>query len=450
MSILFKYQKKGVRWISHFKGRALLADEMGLGKTLQALWWVKENPEIALPALVVCPAHLKWVWEKEASTKAGMLSRVLNGMTAKKENIKIDLPITIINYKILNAWGKKLRTGGFKTLIIDECHYAKNRSAQRTQMLLALATRFKHIIAISGTPMLNCPAELWPMIHLLYPEVFNDFLAYAARYCKPELKNGKWIYKGAEHLEELHTRLNRHMLIRRRKKDVLKELPDKIRTVVPISVKLTEYKKVRDNFLRWLHENKPSKVHRVKKALVLNKMGYLKRKAMDLKMEAVKKWIDSFLEETDEKLVVFGVHKKVVRGLHDLYPRNSVVLDGSTSPLNKQKAVNSFQHQKKIRLFFGNVIAAGTGITLTASSNVLFAELDWVPANHTQAEDRIHRIGQKNAAQITYIVAKGTIEEMLCELIQKKQNVIADTMDGKNVKNDFNLYDALIHSLEEK
>jgi len=444
---LFPYQKKGVRKITHFKGRALLADEMGLGKTLQALEWIVENPQ-AQPALVVCPAHLKWMWER-ACAERGLMAQVLSGMKPTKKGIDFKTHITIINYSIFKKWRQILKRSKFQTMIIDESHFLKNRKAIRTKAVTTFSKKIPYITALSGTPILNAPAEIWTIINILRPDLFPSFFAFARRYCKPILRPWGWEYKGSTHAKELHLILKRHVLIRRKKIDVLPELPEKTRTIIPVEIPMREYNKAKNHFISWLKSINPGKASRAKKAQTLTQLGYLKRLAAKLKYDMVKNWIDSFLEESDEKLVVFGVHKSIVRRLHNEYKKNSVIIDGNCSESNKEKAVSSFQNRDKIRLFFGNIQAAGTGITLTASSKVLFAELDWTPNNHTQAEDRIHRIGQAQLSQIYYMIAKGTIEEMLCGLIQKKMEMVSATIDGTK-ETDFNVHDKLLRLLKKE
>jgi SWI/SNF-related matrix-associated actin-dependent regulator 1 of chromatin subfamily A len=442
---LYKYQEKGVRWITHFSGRALLADEMGLGKTIQALEWVRRNPA-ARPALVVCPAHLKWVWESEAA-KVGLLSNVISGGKVRRGGIDLSIPFTIINYDILEKWKDELKFQRYRTLIVDEVHFAKNNRAKRTKALKEVSKNIPHVIAISGTPLLNRPYELWGALNLVRPDLFPSLYTYAHRYCKPVRKFWGWEYKGAEHMDELHDMMKKNMLIRRRKKEVLKELPDKTRNVVLLDVNLKEYKEADTNFLEWLKSISEEKSKRAATAAAIAKMGYLKRLAATLKFEMIQKWIESHLENTDEKLVVYGIHRNIVRALHDLWPKQSVIIDGRVKGHSKKMAERSFQTKDNIRLFFGNIQAAGTGLTLTKASHLVFAELDWVPSNHTQAEDRIHRIGQRNPAIITYLVAKGTIEESLCELIQRKYRIVLDVMDGKKADRDFNVHDKLIESM---
>ena len=442
------FQKKAVRKINHFKGRALLADEMGLGKTIEALQWLKENPKIR-PAIVVGPASAKWVWEMEASLKFGMRSEILSGQTPPKKGTKLlgKHPILILNYEILQYWTKYLKKLKPQVLLLDECHFVKNSRAARTKAVKKLAKNIPHIIGISGTPLTNRPDELWNIVSLVRPDVFESHFTYRWRYCKPVLKPWGWEYKGAANLKELHRKLNSCMMIRRLKKDVLSELPAKTRQVISMQIELDEYNEARDNFITWLTKQSAAKARSARNAERLVQIGCLKRLAAEAKMDGVLNWVDSFLEESSGKIVLFCTHKKIIKQINERYKKISVVFDGSTPKHKRKLVVKKFQTDKKTRIFIGNIKAAGVVITLTAASTLAFVELDWVPGHHTQAEDRIHRIGQTNAAMIYYLVAKGTIEEKLCQILQAKQEVVSATLDGKKYKNKLDIFNELQNEL---
>lgn len=446
---LYKYQEKAVRKIRHFKGRTLLADEMGLGKTLEALKWLKLNPK-KRPAIVVCPASSKWVWEAEASLHLGMRSEVLNGQKPPKKGLTSKHSLLVINYEILQHWLEYLQALNPQVLILDECHYIKNLRTKRTKAVQKLNKNIPHIIGIGGTPLTNRPYELWPILSLIRPDIFNSVWSFRWRYCKPVRNPWGWEYKGAENLRELHRKLNSLMMIRRLKKDVLKELPAKTRQIIPLEIdtfRITEYKEATDNFVRWLTTKSATKVERAKRAERLVQMGYLKRLAAELKMNKVLKWIDDLLEESTGKLVLFCIHKKIIQQIYNKYKNTSVVIDGSVTGKKRKIAVRTFQTNKSIRIFIGNIQAAGVTITLTAANSLAFVEMGWTPGEHTQAEDRIHRIGQKKAAMIYYLIAKGTIEESLCKLIQKKQAILSKTLDGKKGINKLDIFNQLEKAL---
>lgn len=445
---LYPFQKEGVERIKGFDGRVLLADSMGLGKTVQALSYLTTTPGV-LPAVVVCPASVKFVWEQEAE-RMGVSSIVLSGR-APYEVEPVDL--YIINYDILvdkvkifrngrmkvlgGAWLKTLRRFQPQTIIIDECHFAKNPKSKRTKAIKKLCRKIPHVLALSGTPMTNRPAELWPTLNLLRPDVWPAFWPFAQSYCGLTHGYFGWDWSGATNLDKLNVQLTKYVMIRRRKEDVLKDLPAKLRDTVPCEMrKPIEYQEAETDFAGWLQENYGPD----KKPMALTKVGYLLRLAAKLKARAVIRWINEFLESSDEKLVVFAKHHKMIDAIVKHVDYRSVTLDGRMSADKKKDAVTQFQQDKKIRLFVGNIKAAGVGITLTAASTVAFTELDWVPSDLNQAEDRCHRIGQEHPVWVHYLIAKGTVEERLCAALIKKQAVMDKAIDGTRTIDNFDLF----------
>ena len=441
MTKLFKYQKEGVKQIEKFGGRVLLADEMGLGKTIQALYYHKRNK--GGTTVVICPSSVKYNWAREESIHIGEHAEILEGRTPPKREVFRKNNFIILNYEIVGGWLEYLKKLKPNLLILDECHYVKNRKAKRTKYVKQLAKICPHILALSGTPLTNRPAELWTVLNILKPNIFKSFMPYAMKYCDAKRNAWGWEFKGHKNLAELHDLLTFSCMVRRLKKDVLHDLPEKSRYVIPVEISdRSEYDEAEDDLISWLSKYSKQKANSAQRAERLVKMGYLKRLAGELKIESVIDWIEKFLFETDEKLLVFGIHKKVLDALKSKYP-NSVSIDGTTKSKDRQINVDRFQNDSKTRLFFGNIQAAGVGLTLTAASTVLFAELGWTPSEHSQAEDRIHRIGQTNVATCYYMIGIDTIEEKLSGIIQNKQNILNATLDGGEIEGDLNIFDQL-------
>jgi SWI/SNF-related matrix-associated actin-dependent regulator of chromatin subfamily A-like protein 1 len=441
---LKKYQKEGVLLIEKFKGRVLLSDEVGLGKTIQTLNWVERHPELS-PVIVICPASLKWVWEMQAKQHIEERGTVIEGTKPKSlANIKL----IIINYEILQYWLKEIEKVKPMIMVCDESHYLKSRNAKRTRAVKVLSKNIPHIICLSGTPLTNRPSELWTTLNIIRPDLYPSFFSYAFKFCKPVKKPWGWEYKGASNLDVLHENLKNQMMIRRLKVDVLTELPEITREIIPFTLKnFKKYREVENDFINWLRKKSSIKAKKAEKAEAMVKLGYLIRLAARLKLKKVGKWIDDFLEGEDGKLVLFCTHRKIIKKLHEAYKDISVVVDGHITGHKRKLAILQFQRDKKTRLFIGNMKAAGVGIDLWAASTCAFVELDFVPGNHTQAEGRLHRIGQKDAVTTFYLVAKDTIEEKLCKLIQEKQEVLTATLDGKKGKIDLDIFDKLQKSL---
>lgn len=446
------YQVESIREIDRFRGRVLLAHEMGLGKTLIALWWW-ERHKTASPAVVVCPASVKYQWEHECLINLGVKPCVLEGQTPSSNGgVGRSKPsIVIVNYDVLPHWMKWIEALNPQCVIVDESQYCRNLQARRTKTVRALAKGRPFVLALSGTPLTNKVIELFPTLQMIKPKVFSSRYAFAQSYCSPKWTPWGWKYDGAENLDELRERLNRHCMVRYLKKDVLKELPAKTRRVLAVGMDdESEYREAVDHFLRWMPKSNPAKLLTAQKAQTLVKLGYLKRLAARLKLRSVVDWTNRWLKEyPDEKIVLFAWHRKMIEALQRRIEAKSVTIDGSVVGRRRKSAVDQFQNDRRTRVCIGNIRAAGVGITLTAASTLAFAELSWVPADHTQAEDRIHRIGQTKKSWIWYLVAGGTIEEDLCEILERKQKVILATLDGEGNPDDLNVYSQLLSKIEE-
>lgn len=428
---MFPYQYSGVNFIDVRKGRALLGDEMGLGKTAQALGWLQLHPEKS-PVIIVVPASLKLNWQKEALMWMDKPNiEILSG--TKIHPLKGE--IIILNYDILYAWIDMLLIYEPKVLILDESHYIKSNKAKRTKAVKKLAKKIPHLIALSGTPIVNRPIEFYNVINLVDPTLFPDGWAYAKRYCGAKHNGYGWDFNGATNTKELHEKLNGSIMIRRKKIDVLKELPAKLRSLVPMELdNVREYSKAESNFISWLRDTRGEEAaERAGNAEALAAIEALKQLSIKGKMKDSIDWISTFLE-SDEKLVVFATHKMVIDRLMEEFKTIAVKIDGSVDPKNRQKAVDAFQEDPNIRLFIGNIKAAGVGITLTAASNVAFLELPWTPGDLNQAEDRVHRIGQVDSVTVYYLLAQGTIEERIARLLDNKRKVLDAVLDGQDTE----------------
>lgn len=451
MTIPYRFQLEDVRKIHKFGGRCLIAHSMGLGKSFLSLLYAQRHPEVR-PIIVICPASLKWNWEREAKIHINMPCEILEGMTIPKNyGMKSSPQLVIVNYDILKAWLPYLTTLKPKLIIIDEAQCIVHRASQRSKATRQLCKTIPHILALSGTPLTNRPSELWNILNLLRPDLYPSFFSFAQVHCEPKLKPWGWEYNGAANLPLLHENLTSTFMLRRRKEDVLSELPKKQRIVLPMDiVNRKDYNAAVADFMTWLKKQSRSSAKKAKLAQGLVKLGTLKRLAGEFKLPSVMEWIDNFLEESDEKLIVFGVHKKVIKPLEEKYKKICVLVDGSTIGKERQKAVDQFNRNDKTRLFIGNIKAAGSGWSCTSASTVAFCELDWTSTNHAQAEDRISGIGRGVAgvaSQIFYLIARNTVEEKLCDFIQLKQKTLNRILDGEGKGDELDIFDLLVESL---
>lgn len=447
MSNPFPFQVECGHEIDWFRGRALCALDMGLGKTALALQYIVRSPR-ALPAVVVCPASVKYHWEAEALQHANIRAVVVEGR--KPHGIRRGL--VIINYDVLRYWVKTLNRMHPNTVIIDESQYIASYTAQRSKAVRSLCRGVPHVLALSGTPLLNRPLEIYSTVKLLCPN-FMDKRSFMDRFCVFEWTPWGRVYKYGKNLDELNKLLVDCCLIRRRKVDVLTDLPAKTRYVVPVPItKRSQYELARNDFGTWLKRYHPDSKATTKATQDLAKIGYLLRLAAKLKMPYVGEWINTFLEDTDEKLLVFATHKEIISEVRRLAKCDSVAVDGSITGRARQAAVDRFVESKQVRMLVGNIQAAGTGINRLqyACSTAAFVELPWRPGDVIQAEDRLWRIGSKSEVDIYYIVAHNTIEEKLCSLLQDKQDTVSLVVDGGVHDGDLDIMTQLRNSLNER
>lgn len=320
-----------------------------------------------------------------------------------------------------------------KALILDECHYIKNSKAQRTKAIVKLAKKSRcKVIGLSGTPILSRPLEFFNIIDLCKPGLFPSWWAYAQEYCGAHNNGFGWDFSGASNLDKLHEILTKHIMIRRLKKDVMKELPKKQRTVIPLEItNRKEYNSAASDIIAWIHETDGMEAaSAAEEAKALVQFEKLKQLAVKGKMKGAMKWINNFID-SGEKLVVFCTHTAQVKALAKKFGPMAVSIYGETSAKKRNEAETRFQTDDKIRLLIGNIQAAGVVITLTAASNTCFLELGWTPGEHRQAEDRVHRIGQTaDSVNAWYLLGVGTVEEEIAELLDKKQKVLDAVLDG--------------------
>lgn len=445
------YQEKAIRKIEHFKGRALLAYEMRMGKTFIALKWLKRNPKV-LPAVVVCPEIGKLHWEEKALRYFGIRSVILNGESPpKRQFIHTDKnKLYILNWEILQYWVTWLQAAGVMAPILDEVHHIKERNTQCYKATKKLAKGLPYLLALGGTPLKSRPAELFNILNLLRPDKFPSFMKYAFRYCHPIRKPWGWEYKGAEHLDELHANIEAWCMVRMLRKDAMGELP-KNRRIVPIDISdRDEYNEAENSFIKWLSKRSVTRANKAKKAERLVQMGYLKRLAVSLKMQNALKWIDRWLDKKKGKLAIFAIHKDIIKQLKNRYKEISVVVDGTVRGKKRHLAVKTFQTDKKCRVFIGQTRAAGTVIELSKARAAVGIELDWTPGDVTQWEDRIFNPDSDRALLIYYLVARDTIEHHLCEILQDKQDILSETLDGSKQKNRLSIFDELQRKLLQK
>lgn len=453
----WKFQLQDVRKLHRMGGRALISWEPGCGKTFLSLFFLHRHPETAFPAIVVCPAPLKLQWQREAAHHFGMRAEVLNGVTPAPFGISGTPPVLIVNYDILapgrcgSGWLTTLKGLKPQTIIIDESAAIKDRRSGRSKAVKELCRGVPHVLALSATPIEIRPMELWTTLNILSPERFPSVFSFGHSFCGPKKTYFGWTFDGASNLDQLDKILN-GVMIRRRKADIIKDLPRKIRTVVPLEMTEPEqYQEASKDFLKWLSKTDPGRLAGAMRTAGMARAGHLKRLAARLKLPAAMAWVDNWLTINSGKILLFCHHKDIVKELHSHYRGGCVVVDGSITGTKRQKAVDQFQKDSRTRVFIGNMIAAGKGLNLTAADATVFLEYPWKPTDVLQAEDRGYaRLSNIHGMQVFFLTAAGTIEQKIADLLQKRQRLVSRVLDGEGNGEELDLFDMLLEALREE
>lgn len=448
------------------------------GKTIQAIGIFNMNQDIK-SVLVICPASVKLNWEREFMKWAVRPVKV--GIAEGKDWPKGDPNVVIINYDIVAKHTENLRKKTWDLLVVDEIHYCKNPKAIRTKNIFGWtppkrgkeedkakdaisAIPAKIRLGMTGTPIVNRPQELYGLLSWLDPVEWpaNKFFGFAKRYCDAkQVKIGRdkwaWDFSGASNLEELHHRLRSTLLIRRLKADVLTELPDKIRQVIEMPATgleklLAEEKaefeaKFQEGRLLEI-EMEEARARGDKEAykqavealasaasVAFEKMSAKRKQVALAKAPALIEHLKDCIENSG-KVIFFAHHRDLIAQVVAAFPgpNEVVAITGDTPMAKRQEAIDLFQTNPGTKLFVGSITACAEGITLTASSHVVFGELDWRPGKNQQAEDRAHRIGQKNAVLIQHVVLKGSLDATIAKIAVAKQEIIDTALDSNLIE----------------
>lgn len=436
---LMPFQRAGVAYALRTR-RTFIADEMGLGKTVQAIATL--HAADAFPAVVVCPASLKINWQREIERWVpGRTVQVVGGTRPHA----VDADITVINYDVLDAWADTFTD--LRGLVLDESHYVKNGKAIRAKAALKVAKSVDKdgvVLCLTGTPVLNSPEELVTQLRVL--DRLTEFGG---------VRGFKGLYGHGRNLVSLNRRLRATCFVRRRKSDVLTELPAKRWATVTVPgdpAVMADYRKAEKQLITYLAERARSlaleqgadevEAHaagwqaaiRAQAAEHLVAINTLKRLAARAKMAAAREWLADFTS-TGSKIVVFGWHTEVVDGIAVEFATGTKVQGGQTTE-TRQAAVDRFQSDDTQKVIACQIKAAGVGLTLTAASDVLFIEQGWTPADMDQAVDRCHRIGQQDSVTGWNLVCDGTIDQDIAGLIEQKRAVVDAATDGQAADED--------------
>jgi len=448
------YQRAGIAYAAA-RTNTLIGDEMGLGKTIQAAGVINATPSIR-KVLVVCPASLKINWERELRK---WLVRPLSIGVANGGWPATD--VVIVNYDVLRKFDAEIKAVDWDLAIFDECHYVKNGKAQRTQAIFgkwdadAKAWKVAPIRAarrlfLTGTPILNRPKELWTIVHALDRQGLGaNWRGFHVRYCAGHQTEYGWDIDGASNLPELNSKLRAAFMIRRLKSEVLTELPPKRRQVIVLEPSKKARALIeRQNALaervtqakEALQASKASEDPKAFEAAVaaledasgaaFEEMSALRHEIALAKLPQVIEHVRDALDGSEGKILLFAHHRDVVEALtKEFSDVGAVKLMGGDSAADKQARIDRFQSDPSCRVFVGSIKAAGVGITLTAATHVVFAEQDWTPGWNQQAEDRAHRIGQRESVLIQYVVLDGSLDAHIAQVNVDKAAIADAALD---------------------
>lgn len=452
----FPFQRAGIAFAMANPG-TYIADDMGLGKTIQALGLINSVPEIKR-VLIVTKATLKVNWQREADK---WLIRPFKVEIAEGQYWPRKADVVIINYDILTKHHNALRERPWDLVILDESANIKTRGRKRTIAVIGHVPTKKaqeegeviippipgvRRLALSGTPIENRTEEIWTTLNYLDPERWGSFWSFARKYCDAHSNGWGMDTSGARDLDKLQTVLRSTIMIRRLKKDVLKELPPKTRMVIEMDTAGLEHivKKDAQTYAKYEEdlattqarielakaddneERYRAKIRALKEAKFLFiDLGEITQIRHDTAVAKVPRMIEMLREELDEckKVLFFAHHHDVLYPMQAAFP-GSVIITGQTDPALRQGICDVFQTNPKCRVFFGSTRACGEGLNLTAADLVVFGEEDWAPGKVNQAEDRAHRIGQKDNVFVKHYILPGTMDSKMIKTTLRKQELI--------------------------
>ena len=435
---LLNFQKMGLDFLLKSSGNALLADDMGLGKTVQTLAYIASEKQ-SVPALIVAPLVTLTNWQREIERfmkKKSKNGRIVENdvptITSIRSGKRSEIPYSdfyLINYELLHKRQDDLARLKIRTLVCDEVQHLRSKTTQKYKAVKTLASikSMKYRVGLSGTPIYNHGSEIWPIVDILKPGLLGNFKEFCEYFCYQDEK-GKAIVVPTKR-DGLRYVLQRDVMLRRKKSDVLKELKDKVRYKETIDADETYYKNELNKIWSKLEEEQKNAETEFNKLASYQRAIQSERQAAGVaKLHHVIDFVKNIME-IEESVVVFCHHKSIHKLLHESLQefKPSSIIGGQNDKI-RQDNIDSFQNGDT-KLIIAGLRAGNLGINLTRAKYVIFAELDWSPAIHRQAEDRLHRIGQKNTVFAYYLIGKRTLDEHVANILVDKSYEIDAIMD---------------------
>ena len=426
-----KHQIEAIEKLSSHD-KYILADDMGLGKTTSTVIAALESG--AERVLIVCPASLKINWKREIENYTDKTISIIDGKKWESADF------VIINYDILknfhdlkNKEESIIMQEGFDLVVVDEAHYIQNVQAKRTKLINDIINNIGKVWLLTGTPMTSRPINYYNLLSLVESPVAYNWMAYVIRYCEGyqfNVGNRKvWNVNGASNLLELRDRTKTHVL-RRLKEDIL-DLPEKIITPVYLNLKSKEYESLMGEYYDWIEDDREKKSLTVQFSMLMK----VRQVIAESKIKETCEIVENIIEQ-GKKVIVFTNFTDTLNRIVEHFGKKAVKLDGTMSKSARQNSVDQFQENNKIKVFVGNLKAAGVGITLTEAEAVVMNDLSFVPSDHSQAEDRAYRYGQKSNVSVFYPIFENTIEGIIYDILSQKKNVFETVMGDNEGKGD--------------
>jgi len=442
-----QHQKEAIEKLAGSR-RFILADDMGLGKTTATIIAALETG--AKKILIICPASLKINWQREIENYSDRSVYIAEG---KKFSTESDF--VIVNYDILKNFHDMkdkdkslLNQSDFELVILDEAHMISNPQAQRTKIINHYVKNIKRVWLLTGTPMTSRPMNYYNLLNIIESPVAQNWMAYAIRYCQGyQFTAGKrkvWNVTGASNLEELRDRTSKQIL-RRLKEDVL-DLPDKIISPVYLRLKSKDYEELMGEYYDWF-DNKKDESSSL--TVQFSKLMKVRKVIANEKTKQTIEFAENIIEQ-GKKVIIFTNFTDTLQTIYQHFGKQSVYLDGSCSKPHRQHAVDEFQDNEKIKVFVGNLKAAGVGLTLTAAEVVIMNDLSFVPAEHAQAEDRAYRYGQKSNVLVYYPLYENTIEGAVYDILNRKKEIIRTVMGDEQPENTGDVVEEILSLINKR
>lgn len=443
------YQVEAMQFAARNNFNVIIADEQGLGKTIELLGLLRMHYEKLLPAILVVPSTVQLQWMREiiricvANREEHKRTFLTQVISSSKEKALPGFGIYIITYDKLKKNGEEIFewVPEIKTLVMDECQRIKNHLSERAKACQKFADRTQFHIPMSGTPIKNHAGEYFTALNIVAPRLFPQYQRFIDEHCDSYETGWQQKIGGLKNAQEFHA-LTKDIIIRRKKDEVLRDLPAKERKFyhVELDPRLNKaYAAGLKELEDLLYSEEDAFTVMTNKIAIMSKLRHITGQS---KVDSCVDFVTEFLESTDRMLTIFRHHDDVGEilkmKLDEYLAENGygkcLTITSQQDMFTRARMAENFEKDSKSRVMIASTLAAGEGLNLQFCSDAIMLERQWNPANEVQAEDRFHRFGQKNNVGITYMLASGTIDEYFTELVEQKRSIVASTLDNEEIE----------------